>query len=90
MLTERLDHRRGMGQQSITVKYVTVNADQAMVAETITTTSVASPAGKEGVAGRADDRAQDYRGWRGLEAENEREPQAPPQRRPSVRGQVQA
>src|SRR3954469_17273797 len=38
MLTERLDHHRGRGQQSITVKHVTVNADQAMVAETITTT----------------------------------------------------
>jgi hypothetical protein len=37
MLTERLDHHRGRGQQQIVVKHVTVNADQAMVAETITT-----------------------------------------------------
>jgi hypothetical protein len=36
MLTERLDHHRGRGQQQIVVKHVTVNADQAMVAETIT------------------------------------------------------
>ena len=31
MLTERLDHHRGRGQQQITVKHVTVNADQAVV-----------------------------------------------------------
>jgi hypothetical protein len=37
MLTERLDHHRGRGQQQIVVKRVTVSADQAMVAETITT-----------------------------------------------------
>ena len=37
MLTERLDHHRGRGQQQITVKHVTVNADQAVVAENITT-----------------------------------------------------
>lgn len=41
MLTERLDQHRGRGQQSITVKHVTVNADQAMVAETITTGTTA-------------------------------------------------
>ena len=37
MLTERLDQHRGRGQQQITVKHVTVNADQAMVADIITT-----------------------------------------------------
>src|SRR3954465_13267670 len=37
MLTERLDHHRGRGQQQITVKHVTVNADQAVVAENVTT-----------------------------------------------------
>ena len=37
MLTERLDHHRGRGPQQIVVKHITVNADQAMVAETITT-----------------------------------------------------
>ena len=37
MLTERLDHHRGRGQQHITVKHVTVNADQAVVAENVTT-----------------------------------------------------
>jgi hypothetical protein len=31
MLTERLDHHRGRGQQQITVKHVTVNAEQAIV-----------------------------------------------------------
>ena len=30
MLTERLDQHRGRGQQQITVKHVTVNADQAV------------------------------------------------------------
>ena len=43
MLTERLDHHRGRGQQQIVVKHVTVNADQAMVAETITTRRLSSP-----------------------------------------------
>ena len=33
MLTERLDHHRGRGQQQITVKHVTVNADNAIVGD---------------------------------------------------------
>jgi hypothetical protein len=37
MLTERLDHHRGPGQQQIVVKHVTVNADQALVTDTIVT-----------------------------------------------------
>ena len=37
LLSERLDHHRGRGQQQIVVKHVTVNADQAMVAESIVT-----------------------------------------------------
>src|SRR5215211_2556799 len=37
MLTERLDQHRGRGQQQITVKHITVNADQALVADNITT-----------------------------------------------------
>ena len=44
MLTERLDHHRGRGQQQITVKHVTTNnvtADQAVIAENITTGSAA-------------------------------------------------
>src|SRR3954447_8925077 len=41
MLTERLDHHRGRGQQQITVKHVTVNADQAIVAENVTTAAPA-------------------------------------------------
>ena len=49
MLTERLDHHRGRGQQQITVKHVTTNnvtADQAIIAESVTTggTGAASPA----------------------------------------------
>ena len=35
MLTERLDQHRGRGQQQIVVKHVTVNADQAVVTDTI-------------------------------------------------------
>jgi hypothetical protein len=35
LLTERLDHHRGRGQQQITVKHVTVNADQAVVTDQI-------------------------------------------------------
>ena len=40
MLTERLDHHRGRGQQQITVKHVTTNnvtADQAIIADRVTT-----------------------------------------------------
>lgn len=40
MLTERLDHHRGRGQQQITVKHVTTNnvtADQAIIAESVAT-----------------------------------------------------
>jgi hypothetical protein len=50
MLTERLGHHRGRGQQQITVKHVTTNnvtADQAIIAESVATgagRSVASPA----------------------------------------------
>jgi hypothetical protein len=52
LLTERLDHHRGRGQQQITVKHVTTNnvtADQAIIADSVTTGgtargNVASPA----------------------------------------------
>ena len=51
LLTERLDHHRGRGQQQITVKHVTTNnvtADQAIIADSVTTGGgahkVASPA----------------------------------------------
>ena len=40
LLTERLDHHRGRGQQQITVKHVTTNnvtADQAIIADSFTT-----------------------------------------------------
>jgi hypothetical protein len=39
MLTERLDHHRGRGQQQITVRHVTTNnvtADQAIIAQSVT------------------------------------------------------
>jgi hypothetical protein len=36
-LIERLDQHRGRGQQQITVKHVNVNADQAVVTETVAT-----------------------------------------------------
>jgi hypothetical protein len=43
MLTERLDHHRGRGQQQIVVKHVTtVNADQAVITESIMTGKTAS------------------------------------------------
>src|SRR5262249_10067162 len=35
LLSERLDHQRGRGQQQTIVKHVTVNADQALVADQI-------------------------------------------------------
>jgi hypothetical protein len=45
ILTERLDQHRGRGQQQITVKHVTVNADQAVV-----TDQIVSDKGKETIA----------------------------------------
>ena len=45
MLTERLDQHRGRGQQQITVKHVTVNANQAVV-----TDQIVSDKGKETTA----------------------------------------
>jgi hypothetical protein len=44
-LTERLDHHRGRGQQQIVVKHVTVNADQAVVTDTVVTGRPADIAG---------------------------------------------
>jgi hypothetical protein len=43
MLTERLDQHRSRGQQQITVKHVTVNAEQAVVADNVTTGGGAAP-----------------------------------------------
>jgi hypothetical protein len=47
-LTERLDQHRGRGQQQITVKHVTVNADQAVVTDSVVTgkNSEAAPSAK--------------------------------------------
>src|SRR5215203_1080025 len=42
-LSEALDRHRGKGQQQITVKHVTVNADQAVVADTVVGGSKAPP-----------------------------------------------
>ena len=49
VLTERFDQHRGRGQQQITVKHVTVNADQAVVTDHLvtgrtTTDAAVSPA----------------------------------------------
>ena len=43
MLTERLDQHRSRGQQQITVKHITVNADQAVVADAVMTGGGAAP-----------------------------------------------
>ena len=40
LLSERLDHHRGRGHQQIIVKHVTVNADQAVVADQIVSGNV--------------------------------------------------
>ena len=42
VLTERLDQHRGRGQQQITVKHITVNADQAVVTDSVVTGKPAS------------------------------------------------
>jgi hypothetical protein len=48
LLTERLDRHRGAGQQSITVKHVTVNADNAIVGDVNQAPGGGSPAKIEG------------------------------------------
>jgi hypothetical protein len=48
LLSERLDHHRGRGQQQITVKHVTTNnvtADQAIIADSVTTGGAARNVG---------------------------------------------
>jgi hypothetical protein len=47
LLSEALDRHRGKGQQQITVKHVTVNADQAVVADTVVTGSKAPEGGSD-------------------------------------------
>jgi hypothetical protein len=54
ILTERLDQHRGRGQQQIVVKHVTVNADQAMVAENIVTGNTPHKEAAQLVAAGAD------------------------------------
>jgi hypothetical protein len=55
VLTERLDQHRGRGQQQITVKHVTVNADQAVVADSITTNAaMIRPAPRSALTAGAD------------------------------------
>jgi hypothetical protein len=44
ILTERLDRHRGAGQQHITVKHVTVNADNAIVGDVNQAPGVSPPA----------------------------------------------
>ena len=44
ILTERLDRHRGAGQQQITVKHVTVNADNAIVGDVNQAPGGGSPA----------------------------------------------
>jgi len=43
-LTERLDQHRNRGQQQIVVKHITVNADQAVVTDTVVTDGSAGDA----------------------------------------------
>src|SRR5262245_64664429 len=48
LLTERLDRNRGAGQQQITVKHVTVNADNAIVGDVNQAPGVGPPAEMKG------------------------------------------
>ena len=48
MLTERLDRHRGAGQQQITVKHITVNADNAIVGDVNQAPGGGTPAKIEG------------------------------------------
>jgi hypothetical protein len=48
VLAEALDRHHGRGQQQITVKHVTVNADQAVVADQVVTKGRLVPGGNGG------------------------------------------
>jgi hypothetical protein len=54
MLTQRLDQHRGRGQQQIIVKHVTVNADQAVVADQIVGSKIDPMAAAKLVTATAD------------------------------------
>src|SRR3954453_4660584 len=86
MLTERLDHHRGRGQQQITVKHVTVNADQAVVAENITTAAPAlqgnAPVAIEPIL------QPELVGWGRGRTRNDRQPHAKSPRRSALQSQI--
>jgi hypothetical protein len=86
VLTERLDHHRGRGQQQITVKHVTVNADQAVVAENITTAAPAlqgnAPVAIEPIL------QPELVGWGRGRTRNDRQPHAKSPRRSALQSQI--
>jgi hypothetical protein len=101
LLTERLDHYRGRGQQQITVKHVTTNnvtADQAIIADSVTTgvgRNVAPPAllaaSSEAPMPILDEARQpDPLGVGEAPNPNDHQPHAKRLRRASVQSQIEA
>jgi hypothetical protein len=97
MLTERLDHHRGRGQQQIVVKHVTtVNADQAVITESIMSGKTASKDTPQLAAG-ADRTMQIIESSRKeavpvgeVQKRNDRQPHAPMQRCSAMSRQIEA
>ena len=98
MLTERLDQHRGRGQQQIVVKHVTVNADQAVVTDTVVTgkpAGNAEPSLRSPGECRREGDAEARRGRQasaggGYETRNEHQPHAKGTRRSPMHGQIKA
>ena len=98
MLTERLDQHRGRGQQQIVVKHVTVNADQAVVTDTVVTGKPAgnaepSPALLSNAAEKAMPRLDETRKLEpvgDMKKRNEHQPHAQGPRRSPMHGQIKA
>jgi hypothetical protein len=99
MLTERVDHHRGRGEQ-ITVKHVTTNnvtADQAIIADSVTTggvtPNIASPALLEAASEAPMPTLTETRlkpvGWGELPNRNDRQPHAKRPRRATLQGQIE-
>ena len=100
MLTERLDHHRGRGQQQITVKHVTTNnvtADQAIIADNVCTGGAARNAASPALLAASSEAPMPILSETGLDPvgvgevlnRNDHQPHAKRPRRASVQSQIE-
>jgi hypothetical protein len=92
MLTERLDHHRGRGQQQIVVKHVTtVNADQAVITESIVSGETAQlAAGTDRTMQIIESSQKEAMPVGEVQKRNDRQPHAKGSRRPTLRRPIKA